>query len=78
MFSTPDEQIARWNRKPGPRVGDWYETRECTLYRIGGIRNGNIRLASPSGRFALGPDGVTYSLIRGCSLIIQPFQYQRW
>jgi hypothetical protein len=61
MFSTPDEQIARWNRKPGPRVGDWYETRGCKLYRIGGIRNGYIRFASPSGRFALGFDGVTYS-----------------
>jgi hypothetical protein len=60
MFSTPDEQITRWNRKPGPRVGDWYET-GCTSRRIGGIRSGHIRLASPSGRFALGPDGVTYS-----------------
>ena len=61
MFSTHDEQIARWNQKPGPRVGDWCETKDSLLHRIGAVRGGNIRLAGPSGRFTLGPDGVTYS-----------------
>jgi len=28
--------------------------------RIGGVRGGRIRLASPSGRFSLGSEGVTY------------------
>jgi len=61
MSSTHDEQSARWNQKPGPRVGDWCETQDSSLHRIGAVRGGNIRLAGPSGRFTLGPDGVTYS-----------------
>jgi hypothetical protein len=60
MFSTHDEQIARWNQEPGPRVGDWCETTDRGLHRIGAIRGGSIRPAGPSGRFALEPDGVTY------------------
>jgi len=55
-----DEQIARWNQQRGPRVGDWCETKDGGLHRIGGVRGGRIRLASPSGRFSLGPEGVTY------------------
>ena len=61
MSSTHDEQIARWNKELGPRVGDWCETKDSLLHRIGAVSGGNIRLAAPSGRFALGPDGVTYS-----------------
>jgi hypothetical protein len=60
MFSTRDEQIARWNQKLGPRVGDWCETKDSRLHRIGAIRGESIRLGGPSGRFALEPDGVTY------------------
>jgi hypothetical protein len=55
-----DEQIARWNQQRGPRVGDWCETKDGGLHRIGGVRGGRIRLASPSGRFSLGSEGVTY------------------
>jgi hypothetical protein len=61
MFGTHDEQIARWNKQSGPRVGDWCETKDRGLHRIGAIRGGSIRLAGSSGRFALEPDGVTYS-----------------
>jgi hypothetical protein len=39
---------------------DWCETKDGGLHRIGGIRAGRIRLASPSGRFSLGSEGVTY------------------
>ncbi len=74
-----DEQIARWNRQRGPRVGDWCETKDGGLHRIAGIRAGSIRLASPSGRFSLGSDGVTYSgifldypAIQPSSLLQQP------
>ena len=56
-----DEQIARWNQQRGPRVGDWCETKDGGLHRIVGIRAAGIRLASPSGRFSLGSEGVTYS-----------------
>ena len=55
-----DEQIARWNQQRGPRVGDWCETKDGSLHRIGGVRGGKIRPASPSGRFSLGSEGVTY------------------
>ena len=55
-----DEQIARWNQQHGPRVGDWCETKDGSLHRIGGVRGGRIRLASPSGRFSLGSEGVAY------------------
>jgi hypothetical protein len=61
MSSTHDERIARWNKEPGPRVGDWCETKVSLLHRIGAVSCGNIRLAGSSGRFTLGPDGVTYS-----------------
>jgi hypothetical protein len=61
MSDTHDKQIAKWNQIPGPRVGDWYEMKDGSLQRIGGIRGGSIRLASSSGRFSLGSDGVTYS-----------------
>jgi hypothetical protein len=60
MSNTQDEQIARWNQQRGPRVGDWCETKDGGLHRIGGVRGGKIRLASPSGRFSLGSEGVTY------------------
>jgi hypothetical protein len=60
MSNTHDEQIATWNQQRGPRVGDWCETKDGGLHRIGGVRGGRIRLASPSGRFSLGPEGVTY------------------
>ena len=40
--------------------GDWCETKDGGLHRIGGVRGGRIRLASPSGRFSLGSEGVTY------------------
>lgn len=60
MSNTHDEQIARWNQQRGPRVGDWCETKDGGLHRIGGVRGGRIRLASPSGRFSLGSEGVTY------------------
>jgi len=40
-----DEQIARWNQQRGPRVGDWCETKDGSLHRIGGVRGGKIRLA---------------------------------
>jgi hypothetical protein len=53
-----DEQIARWNQQRGPRVTG--ARRSGGLHRIGGIRAGRIRLASPSGRFSLGSEGVTY------------------
>jgi hypothetical protein len=53
-----DEQIARWNQQRGPRVGDWCETKDGGLHRS--VRGGRIRLASPSGRFSLGSEGVTY------------------
>ena len=33
-----DEQIARWNQQRGPRVGDWCETKDGGLHRIGGVR----------------------------------------
>src|SRR5262249_27299038 len=55
-----DAQSARWKQQPGPRVGDWCETKDGSLHRIGGVRGGKIRLASPSGRFSLGSEGVTY------------------
>jgi hypothetical protein len=67
-----DEQIAKWNRQRGPRVGDWCETKDGGLHRIAGIRAGRIRLASPSGRFSLGSDGVTYSGILLDYPAIQP------
>jgi hypothetical protein len=41
----------------------YHEGRTVThggLHRIGGVRGGRIRLASPSGRFSLGSEGVTY------------------
>jgi hypothetical protein len=53
-------RIARWNQKPGPRVGDWCETKDRGLHRIGAVGGESIRLADPSGRFALEPGGVTY------------------
>jgi hypothetical protein len=34
-------------------VGDWCETKDGSLHRIGGVRGGKIRLASPSGRHDL-------------------------
>jgi hypothetical protein len=61
MFDTYDERIAKWKQKPGPCVGDWCETKDGSLHRIGVLRGESIRLAGPSGRFSLGPDGVTYS-----------------
>jgi hypothetical protein len=61
MFDTHDARIARWNQTPGPRVGDWCETKNRGWHRIGAVRGVNIRLAGPTGRFALGADGVTYS-----------------
>ena len=36
MSNTHDEQIARWNQQRGPRVGDWCETKDGGLHRIGG------------------------------------------
>jgi hypothetical protein len=79
MFDTHDEWIGKWGHKPGPRVGDWCETKDGGLHRIGAIREGSIRLAGPSGRFSLGSDGVTYSgllldypAIQKSSLVKQP------
>jgi hypothetical protein len=54
MFDTHDEWIGKWGHKPGPRVGDWCETKDGGLHRIGAIRGESIRLAGPSGRFSLG------------------------
>jgi hypothetical protein len=61
MFDTHDEWIGKWGHKPGPRVGDWCETKDGGLHRIGAIRGESIRLAGPSGRFSLGSEGVLYS-----------------
>src|SRR5262249_24226712 len=60
MSNTHDEQIAKWNQQRGPRVGDWCETKDCGLHRIGGARGGRIRLASPSRRLSLESEAVTY------------------
>jgi hypothetical protein len=37
MSNTHDEQIATWNQQRGPRVGDWCETKDGGLHRIGGV-----------------------------------------
>jgi hypothetical protein len=37
MSNTHDEQIAKWNKQRGPRVGDWCETKDGGLHRIGGL-----------------------------------------
>jgi hypothetical protein len=66
------EQIARWNQQRGPRVGDC-ETKDGDLHRIGRVRGGRIRLASPSGRFSLVCEGMTYFGI----LINHPAQPER-
>src|SRR6516162_8124423 len=52
-----DRQVesAAWTARGGLR-----ETKDGSLHRIGGVRGGRIRLASPSGRFSLGPEDVTY------------------
>jgi hypothetical protein len=39
-------------------VGDWCETKDRGLHLIGAV--GGIRLADPSGRFALELGGLTY------------------
>jgi len=60
MPNSHDVKIARWNQQRGPRVGDWCETKDGGLRRIAAVSGGKIRLASPSGRFSLGSEGVTY------------------
>jgi len=53
--------ITKWNQKAGPRVGDWCETKDSGLHRIGAVEAA-IRLAAQSGRFSLDTsEGVTYS-----------------
>ena len=60
IASTPEEYAANIVREEGKWAADWCETKDGGLHRIGGVRGGRIRLASPSGRFSLGPEGVTY------------------
>jgi hypothetical protein len=51
--------MAKWDQNPGQRVGDWYKTKDGRWRcRIGEVGVESIRLADPSARFCLSPDGV--------------------
>jgi len=61
MANISDAAITKRNQKTGPRVGDWCETKDGGLHRIGAVKAA-IRLAAQSGRFSLDTsEGVTYS-----------------